>query len=567
MSNPSKPVISLRQALILAVLFLGGATWLASASAVLIMQGASSFGGPLGAYLMEAGGGKVMRRCLLVFSLVFLLLFLRRAGWRGWKDCGFTTTDPDWSWRAWHVGLRHGLILGILSMSAVGTLTILAGIHHPHVTLSAAELLKKVVLLLIAGLAVGFFEETVMRGIFFRVFARVWRAWPAAVLSSVVFAAAHFGEPSSTAFSGNSFLSITHSVFVSTFTSLWQIPRLTVQFINLTLLGIVLCAFVIRTKTIWFSVGAHAAWVWMIKLHELFTIFYPAAPLAAWLGKRNDFMDSPLATIILSGVLAWIMARAANSGQLLRRHGQTWHVLPSQGTRFSEWLACPPAQARPGSPARDVLQSAPLPDVRVLKAYAGCRVTACGGMVWKEYYPVAGWRGWRWRFLSSRTRRAFLMGRELTEHGIPTPTPIAWGCRRRCGLRLSDHGITAELKQAEGLTAWLERQARDPARRAEVMRAYGQLAGRFHRAGFSNRDLKHENVLCAQAEPEQLWVVDLDGVRRRLWISRRRAGRDLRRVGLSLRALGWCTPPDVGEFFAAYNASVSERLRREGFPG
>jgi len=332
------------------------------------------------------------------------------------------------------------------------------------------------------------------------------------------------------------------------------------QFINLSLLGIVLCAFVIRTKTIWLAVGAHVAWVWMIKLHGAITMFYPPAPLVAWLGKRNDFMDSILATVMLAGLLVWIVTREANCGQLLhrrqrpRRHGRMWHVLPGEATRFADWLD---SQA----------QAEASPSGRVLKASAGCRVTALAGMVWKEYRPPDGWRGWRFGLRPSRTRRAFLMGRRLADCGIPTPTPIAWAVERRFGLRRADHGITAELEQAEPLTAWLQRQARDPAARASVMRAYGQLTAAFHQNGFFNRDLKHENVLCAIADPRQLWVVDLDGVRWRGWITRRRAARDLRRVGLSLASAGWSSEPDVAAFFTAYNAVVSARLRRKGFPG
>ena len=102
--------------------------------------------------------------------------------------------------------------------------------------------------------------------------------------------------------------------------------------------------------------------------------------------------------------------------------------------------------------------------------------------------------------------------------------------------------------------------------RAGVMRAYGHLAAKFHRHGFFNRDLKHENVLCASTDPRQLWVVDLDGVRWRGWITRRRAARDLRRVGLSLATAGWSGKTDLAAFFNAYNAAVPARLRREGFP-
>ncbi|MDP2991379.1 MAG: lipopolysaccharide kinase InaA family protein, partial [Kiritimatiellota bacterium] len=377
---------------------------------------------------------------------------------------------------------------------------------------------------------------------------------PAAVLSSLVFAVAHFIEPANEAFSGASFLSVTPAVFVSTFTLFWKVPSLAIQFINLSLLGIVLCAFVIRTKTIWLSVGAHVAWVWMSKLHGAITMFYPPAPLAAWLGKRNDFMDSILATVMLAGLLVWIVTRAANSGRPLRRHGRKWHILPGEENRFANWLD---SQA----------QAEASPSGRVLKAYAGCRVTAQAGMVLKEYRPVDGWRGWRFGLRPSRTRRAFLMGRRLADCGIPTPTPIAWAIERRFGLRRADDCLTAELDQAEPLTAWLQRQTTDPTMRASVMRAYGQLAAAFHRNGFFNRDLKHENVLCAIADPRQLWVVDLDGVRRRGWITRRRAERDLRRVGLSLASAGWSGKSDVTAFFNAYNTTVSARLRRAGFPG
>lgn len=580
MHIPSKTLISFWQVLVLAVLFLTAGIWLASALAVLIMNAAHAWGGVVGAYLIEEGAEKVMRRCLLGFSIAFLMIFLWRAGWRGLKDCGFTTTDPNWSWRPWHAGLLHGLLLGILTMGVVGGTTILAGIHRLYINNWGLDDWIKILVLLPSALVIGFFEETVVRGILFRVLARIWRAWPAAVLSSLVFAVAHFVEPAPEAFIGTAFISTTHAVFVSTFSMFWKVPSLALQFINLSLLGIVLCAFVIHTKTIWLSIGAHVAWVWMIKLHGLTTMFYPPAPLVAWLGKRNDFMDSILATIMLVGLLAWTVTCKANCGRPLRRHGQSWHVLPGAEDRLANWLAGDSqaqAEARPSEAPRNKPQGIfaehceasfrAKKGERVLKAYPGCRVTAQAGMVFKEYRPVAGWRGWRFGLRPSRTRRAFLMGRRLADCGIPTPTPIAWAIERRIGLRRADYGLTTELAHTEPLTDWLQRQVSDPGLRASVMHAYGQLTAAFHCNGFFNRDLKHENVLCAIADPRQLWVVDLDGVRWRGWITRRRAARDLRRVGLSLASAGWSGANDVAAFFKAYNNAVPTRLRREAFPG
>lgn len=574
MNNRSQPLISFWQVLTLTILFLTAGVWLASALSVLIMNGAHTWGGVAGAYLVEEGAPKIMRRCLLVFSIAFLGVFLWRAGWQGWRDCGLTTTDPDWSWRTWHTGLLNGLALGILSMGLIGTLITLARIHRLYFPpeLAVQDWIKAVFFLLLSALVVGFFEEILVRGILFRILARIWRAWPAAVLSSLVFAIAHFIEPSQEAFNGTSFLPVTQAVFVSTLTMFGKDPDLAIKFINLSLLGIVLCAFVIRTKTVWLSVGAHVGWVWMIKMHGLITMYYPLekmvaelqarqtplhsimASLLPWLGQRNDFMDSIMATLMLTGLLAWTVMRPATCGRLLpRQQWPAWHVLPGEETRLLKWLD---SRGQAGA----------INGERVLKAYAGCRVTAQAGMVLKEYRPVAGRRGWRFGFRPSRTRRAFIMGRRLLACGIPTPTPIAWATQRRYGLRRADCLLTTELKQTEPLTDWLRHQATATAMRTGVMQAYGQLAAKFHRNGFFNRDLKHENVLCAKADPSQLWVVDLDGVHWRGWITRRRAARDLRRVGLSLATAGWSAQTDLAAFFAAYNAVVPARLRRKTFP-
>ena len=98
------------------------------------------------------------------------------------------------------------------------------------------------------------------------------------------------------------------------------------------------------------------------------------------------------------------------------------------------------------------------------------------------------------------------------------------------------------------------------------MEAYGNLMAAFHSHGYSNRDLKHENVMCSTEKPWLLWVVDLDGVRKHLFVTRRRAGKDLMRVGKSLASLGWTNEAEINAFFEAYNSQVPARLRRHSFP-
>jgi len=98
------------------------------------------------------------------------------------------------------------------------------------------------------------------------------------------------------------------------------------------------------------------------------------------------------------------------------------------------------------------------------------------------------------------------------------------------------------------------------------MEAYGKLMADFHCHGYSNRDLKHENVMCSKETPWLLQVVDLDGVHKKTLITRRRAGKDLFRIGDSLASLGWNHADEIAAFFKAYNAKVPPRLRFRSFP-
>ncbi len=551
MNRPSSSSASAWQALGAAALFVTLGAWLAAALTVSVLAAARALGGPVHDYLEAAGVAKVMRRCLLAVAIPFLIVFLRRAGWGGWPDCGFSSDDPDGAWRSRRAGLARGFLLGILTMGAIGAVVTLAGIHRLYSELTPAAQAARIAGFLASALAVGLFEETLMRGILFRVLARLWRAWPAAILSSVIFSAAHFVEPAAGSLCGGSFLGNIQSVFLSTLSEFWKQPGLGLRFLNLALLGIVLCAFVIRTKTIWFSVGAHAGWVWMIKAHGLITLFYPPAPLVRWLGKRNDFTDSILATAMLAGLLA--LAARADAGRPRRHLGRRWRLDPRRYDRIARWLDA------------ETDRNGPIGG-RVLKQEGGSRVAARAGFVWKQRCPPRGWRGWRFHFRPSRARRAFLLGRRLAGAGFPTPLPAAWCDERRAGLRRAEHLITAELTEAEPLTDWLRRRSADPAESRSALAAYGRLAAAFHRAGYFNRDLKHENVMIARSDPGRLWVVDLDGVRRRPWLTRRRAARDLRRIGLSLAAEGRAGPVETAAFFEAYNAAAPARLRRATFP-
>ena len=81
---------------------------------------------------------------------------------------------------------------------------------------------------------VGFFEEFLFRGYTLFTLTRGIGFWPSAVLLSILFGLAHAGNP------GES----------------WQGE------VSVGLLGLFCCFTLLRTGTLWFAVGFHAAWDW-----------------------------------------------------------------------------------------------------------------------------------------------------------------------------------------------------------------------------------------------------------------------------------------------------------------
>ncbi|MFN2350948.1 MAG: type II CAAX prenyl endopeptidase Rce1 family protein [Kiritimatiellia bacterium] len=405
---------------------------------------------------------------------------------------------------------------------------------------------------LASGVVVGLLEEIICRGVLFRLFKRLWRFWPAAIFSSALFAIAHFLSPHPDAFiAGNTWTAVLQ-VYLDTFAGAWRNTAFLMRLTNLTLLGMVLCAFLERRGSIWLSVGAHAGWVWIIKFHAFLTIANPARPSGIWFGERADFTDGLLAAGLMIALLIWSLTNRHTTK--VRQGKLTWHVDHERADDWRQWLR-QHAWEHPGN--------GPEAPGRTLKAYDGCRVSALDGLVIKARWPRAGWGGRRFAWRPSRARRNFHLGLRLRTVGLSTPAPLAWCSLRRHGLRCLEYLVTDELQGARPLTQRLARAT--AGERTLILEAYGALMARFHLLGYANRDFKHENVMAGDA-PDRLWVVDLDGVRRRFHVTRRRAGRDLGRVGGCLAYVPGNSPDDTTAFFAGYNALAPLRLRRTDFP-
>lgn len=282
--------------------------------------------------MTHRGTGKIMVRAMQVWLVVLLPLLLRFSGWQGWRDCGWQYAAgeahaPRVVWK----DVFNGVVVGMVSLGGLA-LFMLATNRRWLSTLDPASSLPGVLLwFALSASAVALFEETLARGIIFRLWARAWGVVPAAVLSSLLFAAAHFLEPPSDAFNvpgwGASVWALASNLLPP---DIWH-PAVFIQFLNLTCLGLVLCAMVRLTGSIWLAVGAHAGWVWSIKLNNFFTDALPVPLRDRLWGARGDLTDSLMGTATLLSVLLIVVL-------LQRRQARQAVVCPARGRLCAAWL-------------------------------------------------------------------------------------------------------------------------------------------------------------------------------------------------------------------------------------
>ncbi|MGA8097105.1 MAG: type II CAAX endopeptidase family protein [Candidatus Cybelea sp.] len=130
----------------------------------------------------------------------------------------------------------EGVGIGVASAGAVGIAMLASGTMVVHgLALQGGALVTQTVLWLVVMLLVGLNEEYMFRGYPLQALTRGMGFWPAAVLLSLLFGAAHLTKPHENA----------------------------IDIINIILLGLLLCLTLQRTGSLWLAVGFHASFDFM----------------------------------------------------------------------------------------------------------------------------------------------------------------------------------------------------------------------------------------------------------------------------------------------------------------
>jgi membrane protease YdiL (CAAX protease family) len=248
----------------------------------------------------------------LIILVIGFIVVARRIGLSDRKSLGYGLRRPLFI-REMLIGLGIGVIGMVMIVAIMTSLGLLDWTEAT--TATAGKLAKTFFNRLLSGLAVGFLEESMLRGLMFAAIARESGTRAAILLTSVIYAAVHF--LSSYHIETNQVTS--HSGIDLLFGTLhWFSTPLAMAdaFLCLFAVGLVLATIRAKTGNIAACIGLHAGWVWVILFTHELTKPVRGQPLSFLLSQFDGFIGwLVLAWTILTGVgLIAFYARRTLSG-------------------------------------------------------------------------------------------------------------------------------------------------------------------------------------------------------------------------------------------------------------
>jgi hypothetical protein len=203
--------------------------------------------------------------------------------------------------------VAFGFLLGFGSLACVALLAISLGGRSFNPAHSGSEVVAHVLSAALTAVIVAILEEILFRGTLFGILRKV-QSWPVAlVLSSVVYALAHFLKKAD---------SPVHIDWLSGLTLLPKMfqggPQFIPAVLTLFVAGAILALAYQRTGTLFFSMGLHAGWIFWLKFYGFLTLETTGANPFIW--GTDTLVDGWLALPVL-GCVFWIVSRMKTAGE------------------------------------------------------------------------------------------------------------------------------------------------------------------------------------------------------------------------------------------------------------
>lgn len=263
--------------------------------------------------IAEHGPARILRRLQTLCAVLLAPWMLKKIGWQGFRDLGWHSTQ---SRQARKQDFFRWFLIGLFAMGLLFGLALLSGgrVFKPD---SFWMLIGSMISgFLITGIGVGIIEETLTRGVLYRSLARAWSPWSAAIISSLLFAWAHFMKATPESFEQSLLAVVDASLFADFANAV--VP---LKFLNMFLFGLILCRLVQKNDDIWAAVGLHAAAVGAIKVFSKLTEFDRDYGYRSWIGGHSaKFDDGWMLALILCLLLILVIWQQRNPSPSRRVH-------------------------------------------------------------------------------------------------------------------------------------------------------------------------------------------------------------------------------------------------------
>ena len=206
---------------------------------------------------------RYFNRCLLLLAIVGLVFLWKVLKIQSWRELGWTEIKPNLR------NIRNGLLLGIASLSMATALALLIGDKGVNEGISVSQWTRHFIMTISGGIIIAIAEETIFRGMLFKLLRRDLNIAAAATLSALIYAAVHFVDqkPAITEVSWFSGIVLLPQ-FIHDFSS---DPYWLAAFTNIFLAGLILAGVTERTGNIYFAIGIHFGWIISVKTDALAT--------------------------------------------------------------------------------------------------------------------------------------------------------------------------------------------------------------------------------------------------------------------------------------------------------
>ena len=229
---------------------------------------------------------RIGERIGMLALVIGFILVARRVGLSDKQSVGYALPRPLFVRE-----MLTALVLGVVGMGAiVGIMTALGLLDWTQASTATGGKLAKIIFnRLLSGIAVGFIEETMLRGVMFAAIQRESGTKWAIFLTSVVYAAVHFLAkyyiPPEQVTSHSGF------TLLAGMTNWFSRPlEMADAYMCLFAVGMVLAIIRARRGNIAACIGMHAGWVWVMLIARELTNPVRDQPLSFLLSQFDGFI-------------------------------------------------------------------------------------------------------------------------------------------------------------------------------------------------------------------------------------------------------------------------------------